>query len=383
MPYSAQEERRQRLLEWFQDRRRDLPWRRERTVYATWISEIMLQQTTVATVIPYFERFLAAFPDVRSLAAAPEEEVLALWTGLGYYRRARHLHRAARLIVHEHDGAFPGDAETWRRLPGVGEYTAGAIASQALGQRVPAVDANARRVLCRWSFDDPEAAGRLAPRQLQRLAVEMVPARDPGAWNEALMELGAVICTARRPACGQCPVLDHCAAGLAGSAAEIPPPRRREKAVPVTLAILVMRHGDRVLLTRPDSARLLPVKGDPALAREDTASLHQGLFGLPGTPWYALDAEGAPDLTDPALIREGLPALLEIESPLAEAVSLVDRGRFVHAITRYRLEVRVWAVFWPADQPAPTPAETVWTADPASHPLSHLVTKSLALIGSE
>lgn len=378
MPLSEHATLRAQLLEWFHSRSRDLPWRRRRTVYGTWIAEIMLQQTTVATVIPYYQRFLAAFPDVRALAAAPESEVLALWTGLGYYRRARHLHAAARQIVAERDGQLPGDAESWRQLPGIGDYAAGAIASQALGQTVPAVDANARRVLTRWSCADPEAARRLKPREVRDLATDLVPDTDPGTWNEALMELGAVVCRARGPLCRECPVLDHCAAGLAGRAAEIPPPTRRATAEPVLLATLVLRHTDGILLTGPDQPLVLPLPGDPPRAREETGGLHQGLRGLPMTPWYADIPDTAHHLADAGQVRRWVAFLLGMEKP-DPGWEVVDGGTFTHAITRYRLRVRTWQVTLPQDVAAPTPAGAIWATRPREHPLSHLVTKSLAL----
>ncbi len=368
--------RRRQLLDWYRSHQRDLPWRRTRTLYGTWISEIMLQQTTVATVIPYYEKFLATFPDVHALAAASEDEVLSLWTGLGYYRRARHLLAAARSIVHERGGEFPGNAESWRSLPGIGEYAAGAIASQALGEAVPAVDANARRVLSRWVCDRPEQADRLKPRQLQDLAADLVPEEDPGSWNEAVMELGATLCRPRQPRCDQCPVLDQCAASLAGNAEEIPPAKPRAVAEKVLLSTLVIEHEGRILLTRPDESWNLPLPQDPPRAREETSGLHQGLHGLPVTPWYADLATTADALADPARVRSWVAPLVgETASSLLE---IQDLGTFAHAITRYRLKVRVWHVRLAPDWRGEPPAGALWSARPRDLPLSHLVTKSLA-----
>ena len=378
MPLQDAPQLRAQLLGWFQSQRRDLPWRQPRTLYGTWIAEIMLQQTTVATVIPYFHRFLQEFPHVQALAAAPEEKVLALWTGLGYYRRARHLHAAARRIVSDLGGRLPEDAEGWRRLPGIGEYAAGAIASQALGQQVPAVDANARRVLTRWSCGDPALAEQMKPGKIHALAAELVPRQDPGTWNEALMELGAMVCRARDPRCAQCPVLDFCAAGLAGRAREIPPPRRPAAAQPVLLATLVLRQAGRVLLTGPEAPLLLCLEGDPPRARRDTDGLHQGLRALPMTPWYADLPATNTRLADANQARRWVARFLRTPRP-DPAWRVVDAGSFAHAITRYRLRVRVWGVDLPPDDPAPTPAGAVWTAKPEDHPLSHLVTKSLSL----
>ncbi len=330
------------------------------------------------TVIPYYQKFLREFPDVHALAAAPEEKVLALWTGLGYYRRARHLHAAARHIVTRLGGELPDNAASWRLLPGIGEYAAGAIASQALDEAVPAVDANARRVLLRWTCADPAIARQRKPADIGRLATELVLREDPGTWNEALMELGAVICRARRPRCGDCPVLDHCAAGLAGRAEEIPPPVRRAAVEPVLLATLVLRQGGRVLLTGADHPLVLRWPGDPPRARQETGSLHQGLRGLPMTPWYADRPDTARRLAEAGPVRAWVAQLLG--RPRSDTLGdVAAAGTFTHAITRYRLRVRVWAVDLPADAAVPTPAGAVWTATPRDHPLSHLVTKSLSL----
>src|SRR5687768_8168178 len=183
-----------KLLAWFDRSARDLPWRRTSDLYAIWISEVMLQQTQVATVIAYFERFLHRFPDVGSLAAADEQQVLRLWEGLGYYRRARQLHAAARKIVAEHGGQFPRSYEAVRGLPGIGRYTAGAILSIGLDQRLPILEANTIRVLSRLIAlrDDPRTTRSQAP--LWQVAEEILPAADCGAFNQALMELGSEIC---------------------------------------------------------------------------------------------------------------------------------------------------------------------------------------------
>src|SRR5437764_13384078 len=184
---------RRRLLAWFDRHRRDLPWRRDRDPYRVWVSEVMLQQTTVAAVVPYFERFLAAFPTVAALAAADEQQVLKLWEGLGYYRRARHLHAAARLLADR--AALPDDPEVWADLPGVGRYILGAVLSQAFDRKLPIVEANSLRVLARlfgYRGDPREGVGK---KWVWAAAEAVLPAKRAGDFNQALMELGALICT--------------------------------------------------------------------------------------------------------------------------------------------------------------------------------------------
>ncbi len=247
---------RRRLLSWFARRRRDLPWRRTRDPYAIWVSEVMLQQTQVATVVPYFERFLAAFPTLADLAAASEQDVLRLWEGLGYYRRARDLHRAARLLVVEHAAAFPDDPAALSRLPGMGRYTVGAVLSQAFDRRLPILEANSQRVLARLLGlrDDPRRGP--ARRQLWQAAEALLPARRVGEFNQALMELGALACTPRKPGCPECPLAPWCAARRQGLQEEIPPRPAPPEAVAVDEAAVVVRRGPDVLLVkRPPEGR--------------------------------------------------------------------------------------------------------------------------------
>jgi A/G-specific adenine glycosylase len=237
-----------KLLAWFRRAARDLPWRRTRDLYAIWISEIMLQQTQVATVIPYWQRFLACFPDARSLAAADEQEVLRLWEGLGYYRRARQLHAAARHVVARHDGQFPTDLESVLALPGIGRYTAGAILSIGLDQRLPILEANTIRVLSRLIAFEEDPASAAGQRALWSSAEAILPARQCGALNQALMELGSEICTPQAPACGRCPVAALCQArqrNLVGRIPKRPNPTRYED---VTEIAVVIRDRGRVLL---------------------------------------------------------------------------------------------------------------------------------------
>ena len=236
-------------MKWFRTAARDLPWRRERSPYRTWVSELMLQQTTVKIVAPRFERFLKRFPDVGSLAAASELEVVEEWAGLGYYSRARNLHRAARLIVERHGGRVPRTVEELRALPGIGSYTAGAILSIAHGIRAACVDGNVRRVISRLDGRD------YAQRELEARAAELVPAENPGAWNEGLMDLGATICLPRDPSCLECPLAKSCRARAGGTVARLPSLRTRPMIVREDASYaLVLRAGCALLGRRPPGA---------------------------------------------------------------------------------------------------------------------------------
>ena len=220
--FSLRRRVRRRLLSWFESARRDLPWRRGCDAYHIWVSEIMLQQTTVAAVVPYFERFLHAFPTLRDLATAPEQDVLRLWEGLGYYRRARDLHRAARQLVADGSANLPDDPEVVRELPGMGRYTLGAVLSQAFDRRLPILEANSLRVLCRLfgRADDPRRGP--AQRWLWQVAEDLLPAKRVGDFNQAMMELGALVCTPAAPRCDDCPLAADCVARRLGLQAEIP-----------------------------------------------------------------------------------------------------------------------------------------------------------------
>lgn len=258
---------------WFGREARDLPWRRpNREPYWALVSEFMLQQTQVARVVDRFEAFIRRFPDVSTLARAREASVLAMWSGLGYYRRARHLHAAARRIDQAHEGRVPADVEALRALPGVGEYTAGAISSMAFGQRVPAVDGNVTRVLLRLSGVEMDAAA--GKPEATRLATELVEAApSPGVLNEGLMELGAVICTPRSPACERCPVATWCVARQAGTQARIPSPARKAARRRLWCASVLVGDGEGRLLVqrRPSGGLWAGLWQAPTLERTDRA----------------------------------------------------------------------------------------------------------------
>jgi A/G-specific adenine glycosylase len=255
-PASTRTQLRRRLLSWFDRHARDLPWRRTRDPYAIWVSEVMLQQTQVATVVPYYERFLEAFPSVAALAAADEQDVLRVWEGLGYYRRARNLHRAACQMHAEHDGRLPQEPVVLRGLPGFGRYTANAVLSQAFDTRLPILEANSRRVLCRLLGvrEDPEQTE--VQQRLWRAAESVLPARRVGAFNQALMELGALVCTPGNPRCSQCPIAAQCQARAAGLQNVIPVRTKRTRSVEVAeVAVVVERNGQCLLARRPDGGR--------------------------------------------------------------------------------------------------------------------------------
>ena len=245
-----------RLVAWHAERgRHDLPWQKNRSAYRVWVSEIMLQQTQVGTVIPYFERFMARFPDVRALADAGADEVLHLWTGLGYYARARNLHRAAQIIRDEHGGAFPTEFEKVVELPGVGRSTAGAILALSTGARHAILDGNVKRVLARYYAIDGAPDDNATLATLWERAEDNTPADEVATYTQAIMDLGATVCTRVHPRCGECPLIQDCRARIEERQGELPAPRRKRAARRSRHAVmLVARHASSVLLVqRPSS----------------------------------------------------------------------------------------------------------------------------------
>jgi len=301
---------RRRLLAWYRASRRDLPWRRTRDAYRIWVSEVMLQQTRVAAVIPYYERFLERFPDVHALAAVGEDQVLAAWSGLGYYRRARSLHRGARVVVERHGGRLPRDAAALRSLPGVGSYTAGAIASIAFDLAEPAVDANVRRVLSRLFA--VKARNAENDRTLDGLARGLVARGDARDLNQALMELGALVCAPETPRCDECPVRPHCRAHASGRPAEYPRPQRRSRPTEVAVAVAWIARGTSFVVERPTS-------GGP----------------LRGT-WDVPAVEFEPETRSARALETSVAARHGIEIQAAPAAT-----RLVHAIMDRRLRISV------------------------------------------
>lgn len=300
---------RRAMLRWYDAHARDLPWRRTRDPYAIWVSEIMCQQTRVETVIPYYERFLARFPRVADLAAASEDEVLGLWSGLGYYRRARLLHRGAREVTERYGGRVPRDAEARLALPGVGRYTAGAIGSIAFDAPEPVVDGNVARVLTRLRRIETPLGKAATEAALWRHAAELVEGSRPGDLNQSLMELGALVCTPTGPRCPRCPVRRWCAGRPI--AERLPVPRRKTKVRRVELVAVVATRArpTRVWLERADG------------------ELFGGLWSVP-----TLEAPATPEGARRALRAAGVKARLRPE----------PCGELVHVLSHRRLVVRVY-----------------------------------------
>ncbi|MDY7091438.1 MAG: A/G-specific adenine glycosylase [Acidobacteriota bacterium] len=253
------------LLSWYDDHRRDLPWRKNTDPYRVWVSEIMLQQTRVETVIPYYEAFLERFPSVEALARAQQEEVLARWSGLGYYRRARQLHAAAQAVVER--GGFPENAEGLQELPGIGAYTSAAVASIAFGQAVPVMDGNVERVTSRLLASEANPKRSAQRRRLVAQAAELLDAERPGDSNQALMELGATVCTPTAPACGRCPLASECRGFASGDPERYPEPRQRRAPVRLFRRVALVIEAEEepapqgrellLLFRRPDDSEVL------------------------------------------------------------------------------------------------------------------------------
>ncbi|BFI95014.1 MAG: A/G-specific adenine glycosylase [Rhodanobacter sp.] len=248
------------LLAWFDDHgRHDLPWQHPRDAYRVWLSEIMLQQTQVSTVVGYFDRFVAALPTLRELAAAPEDRVLALWAGLGYYRRARFLHRAAQCCVQDHGGELPRDFAALAALPGIGRSTAGAILAQAHGMRFPILDGNVKRVLARYHGIHGHPGASAVEKQLWQHAEAHTPHTRTADYTQAIMDLGATVCTRARPCCGTCPLASGCTALRDGLVAQLPSPKPSKTAPTRATVMLILRDADgRVLLERRGAQGVWP-----------------------------------------------------------------------------------------------------------------------------
>ena len=297
------------LLAWY-DRhgRHDLPWKDGADPYRIWLSEIMLQQTRVQTVIPYFQRFVAAFPDVAALAAADEDRVLGLWTGLGYYARARNLHRAARQLLDTHAGRFPADVDALAALPGIGRSTAGAVAAMAFGVRAPILDGNVKRVLTRLEAIEGWPGAREIEKRLWALAEAWTPTERVADYTQAIMDLGATVCTPKRPLCERCPLADRCVARIEGRVDRIPTPRPKRT--------LPERETRMVLLQDPI--------GRVLLSRRPAPGIWGGLWCFP-----ELEVEADP--------VDAVSALLQL--PGDDVPKLTAWGTVRHTFTHYRLTI--------------------------------------------
>jgi len=322
------------LLAWYDRHARRLPWRvgpRDRAAgiapdpYRVWLSEVMLQQTTVAAVRSYFEAFTSAWPTVADLAAAPREDVMKAWAGLGYYARARNLHACALAVVAGHGGRFPDTAAGLRTLPGIGDYTSAAIAAIAFDEPAPVVDGNVERVVARlFAIETPLPE---AKKEIRALQARLTPAGRPGDYAQAMMDLGAGICTPRRPACALCPVNDNCIAHARGTEERYP--------VKAARAERPTRYGHAYVAVRPDGAVLLRQRADDGLLG--------GMSEVPGSAWTA----------DPP--PAGAPPLAAAWRPLP--------GKVVHVFTHFRLELTVSSARLAAMEPAPP--GTWWSPPPA------------------
>lgn len=344
-PPSTLASERAALLAWFDAVARDLPWRRSRDPYAIWVSEVMLQQTRVDTVLRYFDRFLSRFPDPRALASASEDEVLSMWSGLGYYRRARLLHAGSKHLVAHHGGEVPQDPEARRAMPGVGRYTAGAIGSIAFARPEAIVDGNVARVLSRLRGIDTPLGRADTEARLWAEADALVPGPRPGALNQALMELGATVCAHPIPRCADCPVAGGCVALRTGRTAELPVPKPRRAPRPVDVVAVVARQGRGVWMIRGQDA------------------LFGGLWGVP------LDEGKGRAAAERALISAGLRGTLERRA----------QARLEHVLTHRRMDVRVFVA---ADaHPMGEGARWVDPDAPGDIGLSALTRKILAAAG--
>lgn len=298
----------QALLAWYGENHRPLPWRENPDPYWIWVSELMLQQTQIVTVLPYFERWLARFPNVEALAAADLDSVRAAWAGLGYYRRARFLHEGAKYIVSH---GWPGNRDEWRAVPGVGRYTAGAIASVVFGEPVAAVDGNVERVFCRVQAD--ASVGGTRNRRAWEWASQNLHRESPGTWNQALMELGATVCVPGKPRCGECPLAEACCARLQDAVLEYPVRASRKPPINLEQQVVVAREAGRVALMRAQRGSWWEglwhfpyeerdIRGEFRLSHVVTGH-HIKLYvrlgePLPETVWF--DTDGARELALPA-----------------------------------------------------------------------------------
>jgi A/G-specific adenine glycosylase len=308
---------RKQLLGWFCQFQRDLPWRRTRDPYCIWLSEIMLQQTRVAAAVPYYERFLQQFPDVHSLAAAPQEEVLRLWSGLGYYSRARNLQRAAQQIVAKHGGKFPASLEEALALPGIGKYTAAAILSIAFGEKLAVLDGNVARVLARIGAVRGDLRESKRWQDLQKTANGLLEPKSPGDWNQAMMELGATLCTPKSPQCLLCPVAQFCEGRKLGIAESLPEKRKKRATMEVTLAAAVFADGKRQTLLLPP-----PKNSKAGTSADHVPTLASRMWHFPALP---VNGEPAGNLL--AFLLKHIPGARN------RKWQLVPAGKVRHAVT--------------------------------------------------
>lgn len=331
------------LLTWYRINARDLPWRGSKDPYAIWVSEIMLQQTRVETVIPYYQRWLARFPNLESLATASQQDVLSIWEGMGYYSRARNMHRTAQIVVNDYNGKFPSNLKSLSSLPGIGPYTSAAIASIAFGADTPAIDGNIRRVLARFFNVAEEIRTTQAERKLHALAATNLPTGQAGDYNQALMELGAVICTPKTPSCKMCPIKEHCQAYQLGVQDQRPILHKKPDIPHIQVTAAVITRDNRVLIARRPDHGLLG-----------------GLWEFPGGK-----LEDGEDLST-CLQREIM------EELGAEILVGELFGSYEHAYTHFRITLHAFICSLRAGEPRPIqPPELAWcsTAELENYPM--------------
>jgi A/G-specific adenine glycosylase len=305
------------LLGWFDTEQRDMPWRRTGNPYPIWVSEIMLQQTQVKTVIPYFERWMKSFPTLQKLARSHEETVLKLWEGLGYYSRARNLHRAAKIVVKEHKGRVPDTYDSLIKLPGVGRYTAGAILSIAFDQPVPVLDGNVKRVLSRLFVMQSNGVPAAHENRLWETSTELVHPKRPGDFNQAMMELGATVCLPKKPLCLSCPLQKPCEAQQRGEVDKFPPPRNRTRTQKIEVSAAVITRGGKVYIQQ---------------------RLHGGLMG---GLWEFPGGKRKPDETEEACLKREIKEELGVPIIISKKLMTIK-----HSYTQFRVTLNVFWCPW-------------------------------------
>jgi len=330
-----------KLLDWYQEYARKLPWRDSRDPYAVWVSEVMLQQTRVETVLPYYHQWMTRFPDIKTLSEASQQEVLSVWEGLGYYSRARNLHRAAKLLMTEYNGTLPEDVPSLQKLPGVGKYTARAIASIAFNIDVPTLDGNIRRVLSRIFNVDLPAGSKESEKRLWELAAEYLPIGGASAYNQALMDLGAMICTPRTPACDLCPVKDFCRARELGVQEERPLRKAKTPLPHYTVTAAVIIQNQKVLITQRKAKGILG-----------------GMWEFPGGK-----VEAGETLAEclQREIKEELDAQIQVETSF---------GVYKHAYTHFRFTLHAFRCrLLPPTNPKPLQVQSLQWINPEQLPV--------------
>ncbi|HQZ66839.1 MAG TPA: A/G-specific adenine glycosylase [Planctomycetaceae bacterium] len=327
------------VLKWYDTHRRRLPWRESADPYRIWLSEIMLQQTTIAAVVPYFERFTEKFPDVATLARADVDDVLRLWEGLGYYSRARNLHKAAQTIMRDLDGQFPRDAESLQKLPGIGRYTAGAICSFAYDQPVPIVEANTERLYARLIALADDVRSTASQRTLWNFAAEIVPNKRPGDFNQALMDIGSTICRPQDPDCDHCPLVACCAAFANGLQHKLPRRKARVAVTSVDEICVVVRRKDQYLLRRRTEEERWAGMWDFVRFEIDDAELLQLPFATlqPRTKTKSSNARNlfasSADILPETIQRR---VLEQVGLGLGSVIAATE---FTYSVTRYRVRL--------------------------------------------